>query len=55
MSKTVKNLKGESRVMYKALDWYYRKMVQTKDPVQFIDLLAFNNYIAGQIDNNIPV
>lgn len=34
---------------------YDKEILKEKDPVRFIDLLTFKNFVAGQFNNNIPV
>lgn len=55
MSFTVNNLSGQRRDAYKSLDWHLRQIVQTKDPIRFIDLLAANNFVAGNMNAMMPV
>jgi hypothetical protein len=39
----------------KALDEVWRIIYSLKDPMEFIDMLAFNSYLAGGRDRQIPV
>ena len=37
------------------LDTMFREVVKVKDPILFIDLLAFSSYTAGSFGNKVPV
>lgn len=39
----------------KELDQVWQSIYSLKDPLEFIDMLAFNSYLAGQYERQIPV